>query len=114
MAGRNDPCPCGSGKKWKKCCMIAGRVYTAEQPKHGDVVLHCGHIDAPRMHFGRAPGGLGFLRPDGTDGFSEWVCVCQECFDAADGKIDGVPIRGDGVWQGNEPAVYRPTNPTVN
>jgi tetratricopeptide (TPR) repeat protein len=23
-AGRNDPCPCGSGKKYKKCC----------QPKH--------------------------------------------------------------------------------
>lgn len=21
--GRNDPCPCGSGKKYKKCCMIA-------------------------------------------------------------------------------------------
>jgi uncharacterized protein YecA (UPF0149 family) len=20
--GRNDPCPCGSGKKFKKCCMI--------------------------------------------------------------------------------------------
>lgn len=20
--GRNDPCPCGSGKKWKKCCGI--------------------------------------------------------------------------------------------
>ena len=20
MAGRNDPCPCGSGKKFKKCC----------------------------------------------------------------------------------------------
>ncbi len=20
--GRNDPCPCGSGKKWKKCGMI--------------------------------------------------------------------------------------------
>jgi len=19
--GRNDPCPCGSGKKWKKCCL---------------------------------------------------------------------------------------------
>jgi hypothetical protein len=27
-AGRNDPCPCGSGKKFKKCCeskMIGGR-----------------------------------------------------------------------------------------
>jgi hypothetical protein len=21
--GRNDPCPCGSGKKYKKCCMNA-------------------------------------------------------------------------------------------
>lgn len=20
-AGRNDPCPCGSGKKYKQCCM---------------------------------------------------------------------------------------------
>ena len=20
--GRNDPCPCGSGKKYKRCCMI--------------------------------------------------------------------------------------------
>lgn len=20
MTGRNDPCPCGSGKKYKKCC----------------------------------------------------------------------------------------------
>lgn len=27
-AGRNDPCPCGSGKKFKKCCeskMIRGK-----------------------------------------------------------------------------------------
>jgi preprotein translocase subunit SecA len=22
-AGRNDPCPCGSGKKYKKCCGAA-------------------------------------------------------------------------------------------
>jgi uncharacterized protein YecA (UPF0149 family) len=21
--GRNDPCPCGSGKKYKKCCMAS-------------------------------------------------------------------------------------------
>lgn len=24
--GRNDPCPCGSGKKYKKCCMIKSTV----------------------------------------------------------------------------------------
>jgi uncharacterized protein YecA (UPF0149 family) len=23
--GRNDLCPCGSGKRFKKCCMTAGR-----------------------------------------------------------------------------------------
>ncbi|MHA6482141.1 YecA family protein [Paenibacillus sp. strain BS8-2] len=22
MAGRNDPCPCGSGKKYKQCCLV--------------------------------------------------------------------------------------------
>lgn len=22
QVGRNDPCPCGSGKKYKKCCML--------------------------------------------------------------------------------------------
>ena len=22
-AGRNDPCPCGSGRKYKKCCLNA-------------------------------------------------------------------------------------------
>ena len=22
--GRNDPCPCGSGKKFKKCCLKKG------------------------------------------------------------------------------------------
>ena len=22
--GRNDPCPCGSGKKYKKCCLYKG------------------------------------------------------------------------------------------
>ena len=24
--GRNDPCPCGSGKKFKKCCLATVRV----------------------------------------------------------------------------------------
>jgi len=23
--GRNDPCPCGSGKKYKHCCALQGR-----------------------------------------------------------------------------------------
>lgn len=27
---RNDPCPCGSGKKYKKCCMNSGKPMIAE------------------------------------------------------------------------------------
>jgi uncharacterized protein YecA (UPF0149 family) len=23
--GRNDPCPCGSGKRFKRCCLRKGR-----------------------------------------------------------------------------------------
>ncbi|MGL5839674.1 MAG: SEC-C metal-binding domain-containing protein [Sphingorhabdus sp.] len=23
--GRNDPCPCGSGKRFRKCCLQSGR-----------------------------------------------------------------------------------------
>ena len=23
MKSRNDPCPCGSGKKYKKCCLLS-------------------------------------------------------------------------------------------
>jgi SEC-C motif-containing protein len=26
VVGRNDPCPCGSGKKYKKCCGAAARA----------------------------------------------------------------------------------------
>jgi len=29
--GRNDPCPCGSGKKYKKCCMSVHNVGFGEQ-----------------------------------------------------------------------------------
>ena len=28
--GRNDPCPCGSGKKYKQCCLQAREVQQAE------------------------------------------------------------------------------------
>jgi hypothetical protein len=28
-AGRNDPCPCGSGKKYKKCCLAVAEADAA-------------------------------------------------------------------------------------
>ncbi len=39
--GRNDPCPCGSGKKFKKCCLgqewrreMSPATETAEEERH--------------------------------------------------------------------------------
>jgi hypothetical protein len=29
--GRNDPCPCGSGKKYKKCCLVQTTVVSSEE-----------------------------------------------------------------------------------
>lgn len=31
--GRNDPCPCGSGKKYKKCCINSDKVFEFTQPQ---------------------------------------------------------------------------------
>ncbi len=28
--GRNDPCPCGSGRKFKKCCWVATNLAIAK------------------------------------------------------------------------------------
>ena len=44
--GRNDPCTCGSGKKYKKCCMLKDAentttefktIYRFEPGSYGDV-----------------------------------------------------------------------------
>src|SRR4030042_2425889 len=40
--GRNDPCPCGSGKKYKKCCMsvhnvgISGQIAVSRKGQQDD------------------------------------------------------------------------------
>jgi hypothetical protein len=34
--GRNDPCPCGSGKKYKKCCLPKDEAEADAAYAHGD------------------------------------------------------------------------------
>ncbi|MGH2862332.1 MAG: SEC-C metal-binding domain-containing protein [Solirubrobacteraceae bacterium] len=39
MPGRNDPCPCGSGKKYKRCCGLPARLPAAQAERdHGRLV----------------------------------------------------------------------------
>lgn len=33
--GRNDPCPCGSGKKYKQCCLLTGQTAVTAAAEHG-------------------------------------------------------------------------------
>ena len=43
QAGRNDPCPCGSGKKYKKCCLLAASLpsgaYTQAERRSAQIAL---------------------------------------------------------------------------
>ena len=36
--GRNAPCPCGSGKKYKKCCL--GKIFTSDPTRVHTPTLH--------------------------------------------------------------------------
>jgi len=49
--GRNDPCPCGSGKKYKKCCGAVIPIAPAAHGKRqcGDCVTCCGGWVAGNM-----------------------------------------------------------------
>ncbi len=43
--GRNDPCPCGSGRKYKKCCWL-----TKDSPQ----ARHALKLEAERLEYERA------------------------------------------------------------
>src|SRR3989304_817059 len=34
--GRNAPCPCGSGRKYKKCCLTASAGARSPHPENGE------------------------------------------------------------------------------
>jgi protein O-GlcNAc transferase len=60
--GRNDPCPCNSGKKYKRCCGAPGvalihrqSVESAESCyEHGNVCLNSSRLDEAIEHYRRA------------------------------------------------------------
>ncbi len=44
-AGRNDPCPCGSGKKYKKCCLGKDQAAAERPADPAAVLLSSGEAD---------------------------------------------------------------------
>jgi len=76
--GRNDPCPCGSGEKYKKCCLNkqANKVTTGELP------LYRVLISEPK---GSRSVVIARERPDGNLQFvsvliDEWKMGLKDCF----------------------------------
>jgi tetratricopeptide (TPR) repeat protein len=47
--GRNAPCPCGSGKKYKKCCLPLHQESSAQGVSPGPVTLEPGLTDLDRL-----------------------------------------------------------------
>ena len=53
--GRNDPCPCGSGKKFKKCCALKTpmqrRTFTViDSPKTTNSMSHITSMVSKNLH----------------------------------------------------------------
>jgi tetratricopeptide (TPR) repeat protein len=45
--GRNDPCPCGSGKKYKQCCLAAAKTLPASPAKTASLNLNTRNAPPP-------------------------------------------------------------------
>lgn len=96
--GRNAPCPCGSGKKYKKCCLAAdeadARKVAPAPPSHDD---------GP-TGYGAGTGSWG-LEPDELDELSNGVLdlIHDGRFDEADALCarlrEEYPDVVDGVWR---------------
>jgi hypothetical protein len=57
--GRNDPCPCGSGKKFKKCCLAKEQESQREPETYHDYCLKV--VDSLRQKI------LQFMKKSGHD-----------------------------------------------
>jgi hypothetical protein len=48
--GRNDPCPCGGGRKFKKCCLASSQGSTQERETSPE--MKAKHLATPMARSG--------------------------------------------------------------
>lgn len=88
-AGRNDPCPCGSGKKYKKCCLAR---HEAEGPKVVEPHEHAEHAecaDADHLRAGvvHVPAGLtGAQAREYVERLDRWSNAASDALD--EGRLE--------------------------
>ncbi|HXL82886.1 MAG TPA: SEC-C metal-binding domain-containing protein [Casimicrobiaceae bacterium] len=83
--GRNDPCPCGSGKKYKRCCLA--------KDEEAERALAAAAAPPPVWHIGDAPAGIADRFAEGYDEDTEYALALATASNAAvdlvhDGKLD--------------------------
>lgn len=86
--GRNDPCPCGSGKKYKQCCLANERPVTGLKKFKAKV------ISAGGMH---KPQPVEEAQPDMSKAMADYNTLMERSF-------------GTGIHAEEAPPV--PENPT--
>jgi hypothetical protein len=52
--GRNDPCPCGSGKKYKQCCLLKAKTPAGRKKIQAKVIKPQKSVDLMERTFGDA------------------------------------------------------------
>ncbi len=77
--------------------------WAEKQPRDGETILHCPHMDGNKFQWFMMPAYMDFTRPDGTAGRSRWLAQCPACM--LDMPTNGPTIAGDSTWIGNEPAI---------
>ena len=80
--GRNAPCPCGSGKKYKKCCLPLHQESSAQQQSAGPFTLVPGFTELDRLS-----NRVVDLIEEGR--LDEAEAVCHELLSRYPDQIDG-------------------------
>ena len=83
--GRNDPCPCGSGKKYKKCCIDARERSPAPAiiTRDGDRLLTSGGVSAEQLALAR---GFYAEKDAGRGPAQQMVDYARPIIDSSDGS----------------------------
>ena len=101
--GRNDPCPCGSGKKYKKCCESAAQAQSAERVRAAQLAASQRMLATPPRGARPIPEAAGYVEDD-LDELSNGVVdmIDAQRFDEALGDCERLLTEYPEVVDGLE------------
>ena len=81
--------------------------YTEEQPKDGDIVLHCNHLDNPPLHFFKCVKPITAVGPDGESTIIQWLVCCNTCMLLHGADVGKIAWNQLSTWKGDEPFIEK-------